>query len=253
MRRFYLVFRKWQTVSAKLSWSHYTLLLSLSDDLARNFYEKQCIKDNWSVRELKRQIQSALFQRIALSKDKKGVLQLAQKGHIIETGKDIVKDPYVMEFLGLSENHRYSEKKLEEKIIDNLQMFLLELGKGFTFVGRQYRITLNNRHYYIDLVFYHRILKCFVLIDLKIGFVEHGDIGQMNMYLNYFKKEEGVEDDNEPVGIILSAEKDDVFVEYALGSISNSIFVSKYQTYLPDKKTLQTRLKALLEESSDDR
>jgi predicted nuclease of restriction endonuclease-like (RecB) superfamily len=253
MRRFYLVFRKWQTVSAKLSWSHYTLLLSLSDDLARNFYEKQCIKDNWSVRELKRQIQSALFQRIALSKDKKGVLQLAQKGHIIETGKDIVKDPYVMEFLGLSENHRYSEKKLEEKIIDNLQMFLLELGKGFTFVGRQYRITLNNRHYYIDLVFYHRILKCFVLIDLKIGFVEHGDIGQMNMYLNYFKKEEGVEDDNEPVGIILSAEKDDVFVEYALGSISNSIFVSKYQTYLPDKKTLQTRLKALLEGSSDDR
>jgi predicted nuclease of restriction endonuclease-like (RecB) superfamily len=253
MRRFYLVFRKWQTVSAKLSWSHYTLLLSLSDDLARNFYEKQCIKDNWSVRELKRQIQSALFQRIALSKDKKGVLQLAQKGHIIETGKDIVKDPYVMEFLGLSENHRFSEKKLEEKIIDNLQMFLLELGKGFTFVGRQYRITLNNRHYYIDLVFYHRILKCFVLIDLKIGFVDHGDIGQMNMYLNYFKKEEGVEDDNEPVGIILSAEKDDVFVEYALGSISNSIFVSKYQTYLPDKKILQTRLKALLEESSDDR
>ena len=250
MRRFYLNYRKWQTVSAKLSWSHYTLLLSLSDNMARNFYENQCIKEKWAVRELKRQIQSSLFQRIALSKDKKGVLELAKKGHVIETNKDIVRDPYVLEFLGLPESHRYSEKKLEQKIIDNLQMFLLELGKGFAFVGRQYRITLNNRHYYIDLVFYHRILKCFVLIDLKIGFVDHGDIGQMNMYLNYFKKEESVEDDNEPVGIILSAEKDDILVEYALGSISNNLFVSKYQTFLPDKKILRAKLLEILE--SDD-
>jgi predicted nuclease of restriction endonuclease-like (RecB) superfamily len=252
MRRFYLVFKIWQTVSAKLTWSHYTLLLSLSNELERNFYEKQCIQDNWSVRELKRQIQSALFQRIAITRDKRGVLQLAQNGHVIETGKDIVKDPYVMEFLGLPENQEYSEKNVEQKIIDNLQMFLLELGKGFTFVGRQYRITLNNRHYYIDLVFYHRILKCFVLFDIKMGFVDHGDIGQMNMYLNFFKKEEGAADDNDPVGIILSAEKDDVFVEYALGSISNKIFVSKYQTYLPDREILQDRLKELVEGSSDD-
>jgi len=139
--------------------------------MAKNFYEKQCIRDNWSVRELKRQIKSALFQRIALSKDKKGVLELAQKGHIIQTSEDIIKDPYVLEFMGIPEDYRYSEKKLEQKIIDNLQMFLLELGKGFAFVGRQYRLTLNNQHYYVDLVFYHRILKCFVLINLKIGFV----------------------------------------------------------------------------------
>jgi predicted nuclease of restriction endonuclease-like (RecB) superfamily len=250
MRRFYLAYRKWQTVSAKLSWSHFTLLLSLSDDMAKSFYEKQCIREKWAVRELKRQIQSSLFQRIALSKDKKGVFELAKKGHIIETNKDIVKDPYVLEFLGLPEDHRYSEKKLEQKIIDNLQMFLLELGKGFTFVGRQFRITLNNRHYFVDLVFYHRIVKCFVLIDLKIGFVDHGDIGQMNMYLNYFKKEESVEDDNEPVGIILSAEKDEVMVEYALGGLTNNLFVSKYQTYLPDKKVLKAKLLEILE--SDD-
>lgn len=251
MRRFYMTYKKWQTVSAKLSWSHYTVLVSLSDDMAREFYENQCILDKWSVRELKRQVRTSLFQRIALSKDKKGVLELAQKGHVIETNKDIIKDPYVLEFLGLPENHRYSERKLEQKIIDNLQMFLLEMGKGFAFVGRQYRITLNNRHYYIDLVFYHRILKCFVLIDLKIGFVDHGDIGQMNMYLNYFKKEENVGDDNEPVGIILSAEKDDVLVEYALGSISNNLFVSKYQTYLPDEKALKAKLLEIIDSNTE--
>lgn len=247
MRRFYLSHRKRQTVSAELSWSHYTLLLGLSDDLARNFYKNQCIAEKWTVRELRRQIQSSLFQRMALSKDKKGVLQLAIEGHAIESNKDIVKDPYVLEFLGLPEDHRYSEKKLEQKIIDNLQMFLLEMGKGFTFVGRQYRITLNNRHYFIDLVFYHRIVKCFVLIDLKRGFVDHGDIGQMNMYLNYFKKEESVEDDNEPVGIILSAEKDEILVEYALGGLTNNLFVSKYQTYLPDKNVLKAKLLEILE------
>lgn len=240
-------------MSAELSWSHYTLLLSLSDDLARSFYEKQCIEEKWAVRELKRQIQFSLFQRIALSKDKTGVLQLAKEGHLIESNKDLVKDPYVLEFLGLSEDHLYSEKKLEQKIIDNLQMFLLEMGKGFTFVGRQYRITLNNRHYYIDLVFYHRIVKCFVLIDLKRGFVEHGDIGQMNMYLNYFKKEESVADDNEPIGIILSAEKDDILVEYALGGLTNNLFVSKYQTYLPDKNVLKARLLEILDSDDSNR
>ncbi len=246
MRRFYLIYRKWQTVSAELSWSHYTLLLSLTDEFARSFYEKQSIAEKWSVRELKRQIQSMLFQRIALTKDKNGVQQLAKKGHSIESYKDIVKDPYVLEFLGLPEDHRYSEKKLEQKIIDNLQMFLLEMGKGFTFVGRQYRITLNNRHYFIDLVFYHRIVKCFVLIDLKKGYVDHGDIGQMNMYLNYFKREECVEDDNDPIGIILSAEKDEILVEYALGGLTNKLFVSKYQTYLPDENVLKAKLLEIL-------
>lgn len=247
MRLLYLKYPKSQTLSDQLSWSHYVELLNISDDLARSFYEKQTIKEKWSVRELKRQKNSMLFERIALSKDKKGVLQLSEKGQIIENGRDIIKEPYVLEFLGIPENHKYSEKELEQKIIDNLQMFLLELGKGFTFVKRQFRITLSNKHFYVDLVFYHRILKCFVLIDLKIGDVQHSDIGQMNMYLNYFKKEESANDDNEPIGLILSAEKHDVTVEYALGSISNKLFVSKYQLYLPKKEELEAEVRKLLE------
>ena len=247
MRQLYIKYEKFQTLSGKLSWSHYTELLSISDDLARSFYEKQCEKENWSVRELKRQRNSSLFERIALSKDKKGVLELARSGQVVETGKDLVKDPYVFEFLNIPQDHRYTERELETRLIDNLEHFLLELGKGFAFVGRQYRITLNNTHYYVDLVFYHRILKCFVLIDLKIGKVNHLDIGQINLYLNYFKNEENVEDDNEPVGIILAADKDDIFVEYATGSISNQVFVSRYQIYLPNKDELERELKLLLE------
>jgi predicted nuclease of restriction endonuclease-like (RecB) superfamily len=189
-------------VSHQLSWSHYIELLKIDDDLERNFYQQQTIKENWSIRELKRHKISALFQRLALSKDKKGILALAKKGHIVECGTDIVKDPYVLEFLNIPEKYRYSEKELEQKIIDNLQEFLLELGKGFAFIGRQYRVTLNNKHYQIDLVFYHRILKCFVLIDLKIIDVEHRDIGQMNMYLGYFETEMNVSGDNPPVVII---------------------------------------------------
>jgi len=159
---------------------------------------------------------------------------------------DTVKDPYVLDFLKIPQNTKVTEKDLEQKIIDNLQMFLLELGKGFAFVSRQYRISLRNRHFYVDLVFYHRILKCFVLIDLKINSVQHSDIGQMNLYLNYFRSEENVKGDNEPIGIILSADKDEVLVEYAMGGISNKIFVSKYQLYLPDKKQLQRKVKAIL-------
>ena len=184
-----------------------------------------------------------LFERIALSKEKKEVLEISKNGQIIETAKDIVKEPYVLEFLGIPEDHKYSEKELEQKIIDNLQMFLLELGKGFTFVKRQFRMTLNNRHFYADLVFYHRILKCFVIIDLKLEGVNHGDVGQMNMYLNYFKTEENIEDDNDPIGIILSAEKEHISVEYALGGISNQLFVSKYQLYLPKKEELEEEVK----------
>lgn len=247
MRLFYIKYPKSETVSHQLSWSHYFELLKVDDDLARSFYEKQCIKEKWSVRELKRQKNSMLFERIALSKDKKGVLKLSERGEIVETSKDIIREPYVLEFLGIPENYQYSEKELEQKIIDNLQMFLLELGKGFTFVKRQFRMTLNNRHFYADLVFYHRILKCFVIIDLKIGEVDHGDIGQMNMYLNYFKTEENTKDDNDPIGIILSAEKEHISVQYALGGISNKLFVSKYQLYLPKKAELEAEVKKLLE------
>ncbi|MCB0537319.1 MAG: DUF1016 family protein [Bacteroidetes bacterium] len=247
MRRFYLAYQKWQAVPAKLSWTHFVTLLGVSDDTARKFYEKQAILENWGYRELERQIDSSLFERLALSKDKKGVLQLAEKGHIVSEPTEVIKDPYVLDFLQIPQSHRMTEKILEQKIIDNLQQFLLELGKGFTFSARQYKISLRNKHYYIDLVFYHRILKCFVLIDLKIRKVDHGDIGQMNLYLNYFKTEENVEGDNEPIGIILSAEKDEVLVEFATGGISNKIFVSKYQLYLPDKKQLQKKVKAILE------
>lgn len=248
MRLLYVQYPKSETLSHKLSWSHYFELLKVDDDLARSFYEKQCIKENWSVREFKRQKNSMLFERIALSKDKKGVLKLAEKGQVIEKNHDLIKEPYVLEFLGIPESHQYSEKELEQKIIDNLQMFLLELGKGFAFIKRQFRMTLNNRHFYVDLVFYHRILRCFVLIDLKIGEVDHGDVGQMNMYLNYFKEEENIKDDNEPIGLILSGEKEHISVKYALGGISNQLFVSKYQLYLPKKEELEKEVKRLLED-----
>ena len=246
MRVFYLNYQKFQTVSGKLGWSHYSEILGVSDELARKFYEKQCIRENWSVRELKRQIDSALFERLALSRDKKGVLELSKKGHIIDKPADAVKDPYILEFLGIPEHRKYSEKEIEQRIIDNLQIFLLELGKGFAFISRQFRITLGNRHYYVDMVFYHIILKCFVLIDLKIGKVTHEDIGQMNMYLNYFKAEEMAKEDNEPIGIILSAEKDRLLIKYALGGISNKLFVSKYKLYLPSKEELESEIKKLL-------
>lgn len=248
MRRFYLAYQIWQTVSAKLNWSHYISLISISDDVERKFYERQTVNQNLSVRELDRQVNSALFERLALSKDKKGVLNLSEKGHIISQPHEAIKDPYVLDFLKIPQSHRVSEKQLEQRIIDNLQQFLLELGKGFAFVARQFRISLRNKHYSVDLVFYHRILKCFVLIDLKTKKVDHGDIGQMNLYLNYFKAEENTEGDGEPIGIILSAEKDEVMVEYAMGGISNKIFVSKYQLYLPDKKQLQKKIKAIIHE-----
>ncbi|PGH37539.1 MAG: hypothetical protein CRN43_20570 [Candidatus Nephrothrix sp. EaCA] len=247
MRRFYLAYQKWQAVPAKLSWTHFITLLGVSDETARKFYEKQAVLENWGYRDLERQIDSSLFERLALSKDKKGVLQLSEKGYIASEPMETIKDPYVLDFLKIPQNHRVTEKDLEQKIIDNLQLFLLELGKGFAFVARQYKISLRNKHYYIDLIFYHRILKCFVLIDLKIRKVSTADIGQMNLYLNYFKTEENGDGDGEPIGIILSAEKDEVLVEFATGGISNKIFVSKYQLYLPDKKQLQKKVKAILD------
>jgi predicted nuclease of restriction endonuclease-like (RecB) superfamily len=248
MRQLYLKYQIFQSVTGKLTWTHYAELLGVTDDFARGFYEKQAVNDNWSVRELKRQISSSLFERLALSHDKSGVLKLSEKGLIISEPKDIVRDPYVLEFLQIPEEYRMTESKLEQKIIDNLQTFLLELGKGFSFVGRQYRITLDNDHYYVDLVFYHRILKCFVLIDLKTKHVKHQDIGQMNMYLNYFRSEENTEGDNPPIGIVLGADKNNILVEYAIGSISNNIFVSKYQIYLPDRKILEQKVKEIMTE-----
>lgn len=242
IRLLYLKYQKSQTLSDQLSWSHYVELLGMEDDLERSFYEKQCLHEKRSLRELKRQRSTALYQRLALSKDKKWILELANKGNIVQQSTDAVKDPYVFELLWLREDKKYSESDLEQRIIDNLEHFLLELGKGFAFIGRQYRITINNTHFYVDLVFYHRILRCFVLIDLKVDKLHHTDVWQMNMYLNYFKKEEMIEWDNEPIGIILSADKESTLVEYALGSIGNQLFVSKYQLHLPDKKLLQEKV-----------
>ncbi len=224
-RQFYIKYPIFQTLSGKLSWSHYSELLTVSDDLARSFYEKQSIKENWSFRELKRQIKTALFQRLALSKDKKGVLTLANKGHEIAAPEDMIKDPYIFEFYELSKGQIIKERTLEKKLIDNLQKFLLVLGNGFSFLARQHKITVDNEHYYIDLVFYHRILKCFVLIDLKSSKVKHKDIGQMNLYLNYFNDEENVKGDNEPIGIIIAADKNEFHVKYDTGGLSNKIFV----------------------------
>ena len=246
-RQFYLKYPIFQTVSGKLSWSHYADLLTISDDLARSFYEKQTINENWSFREMKRQIGSALFQRLALSKDKKGVLELAEKGQEVAAVKDAIKDPYIFEFLELPKDSLIKERGLEKKLVDNLQKFLLELGKGFSFVARQFKITLDNEHYFIDLVFYHRILKCFVLVDLKTRKVKHQDIGQMNLYLNYFKDEENTEGDHEPIGIVIAAEKHELLVKYATGGLSNKIFVSKYQLYLPDQKVLEEKLKKIID------
>ena len=247
MRQFYRTYPILQTVSGEISWSHYVELLSISDDLERQFYEQQTRIERWSIRELKRQKKTALFQRLALSKDKEGILQLAKEGHQIKTPDDLTKDPYIFEFLGIPEGSLYTESELEERLLDHLQAFLLELGKGFAFIKRQYRITLNNKHYRIDLVFYHYILKCFVLIDLKSDKLEHYDVGQMNMYINYFKTEVSQAEDNPPIGIILAADKDEILVEYATGGITNQLFVSKYQLYLPDKAALQAQVRAILE------
>lgn len=239
MRKFYLLYPICQTVSDKLSWSHICELITIDDELERNFYEKECIAEKWDVRSLRRQMDSALYLRLAASKDKEGILQLSQKGIVIQQPEDIIRDTYTLEFLGLPEKRKYSEHDLEQKLIDNLQVFLLELGKGFAFIGRQYPLTINNRHYRIDLVFYHRILKCFVLIDLKKNAVKHKDIGQMNMYMGYFAKEENTTDDHPPIGIILSHTKDELLVEYATYGMDSKLFVSKYELYLPNKEELR--------------
>lgn len=249
MRKFYLKYSDCRAVSDKLSWSHICELIKIDDELERSFYEKECIVENWNVRTLRRQMDSALFLRLASSKDKEGILKLAQNGIECQRPEDIVKSTYTLEFLNIPEQDKYSEADLEQKIIDNLQKFLLELGKGFTFVKRQYPLTINNVHYHVDLVFYHRILKCFVLIDLKKNSVQHEDIGQMNMYMGYFAIEENMPDDNPPIGIILSKNKDELLVEYATYGMDSNLFVSKYELYLPNRKDLEKLVTDILRES----
>lgn len=254
MRQFFIVYPKFQTVSGilkNLSWSHFCELIPIENELERQFYEVQCQTENWNVRELKRKKRSSLFLRLAASKDKTGILQLAKQGQIIENPNDLIREPYVLEFLKIPEPYHLSETDIETRLIDHLQHFLLELGKGFAFIGRQYRITLGNKHYRVDLVFYHRILKCFVLIDLKKEKAGYEDVGQMNMYLGYFENEENTSGDNPPIGIVLAKEKDDLLVKYAMHNISSQLFVSKYQLYLPDKQTLQDKLTALLQNSNE--
>lgn len=251
MRLLYRRYNEKALLSDQLTWAHYVELVKIDHDLERSFYERQAIAERWTIRELKRQKQSSLFLRLAASRDKDGILALARRGHVVEKPADVLRDPYVFEFLKIAESYHVSEKTLETRLLDHLQTFLLELGKGFTFVGRQYRITLNNTHYKVDLVFYHRLLRCFVLIDLKVADVRHADIGQMNMYMGYFAEEENAEGDNPPIGIILTREKDDLLVKYATYGMDSQLFVSKYQLYLPDADQLRQTLEAALSDEED--
>ena len=241
MRSFYLMYSKGQTLSDEfeLSWSHYLKLMRIDDEKERKFYEIESIKNNWSLRELQRQYDSALYTRLSLSRDKKKVLELSEKGLIVESPKDAVKDPYILEFIGLPDHSVYSENQLEQKLIDKLEHFLLELGTGFTFVARQKRITFDEKHFRVDLVFYNRILKCFVLIDLKIGELTHQDLGQMQMYVNYYDREMRLPDENKTIGIVLCQNKSQAVVEYTLPENNEQIFASKYQTVLPSKEDLK--------------
>lgn len=249
MRKLYLAFPICETLSHKLTWSHYFELLKCEDPLEFKFYFNEAIAQKWKVRELKRQMKSSLFHRLALSTDKEGVLALARQGHQILSPEDILHDPYVLEFTGISRKKRYKESELEKALKENMEHFLLELGRGFAFVGRQYSIQISNRNYKVDLVFYHCILKCYVLIDLKREEIEHYDIGQMNLYLNYFKAEVCMPDDNPPIGIILGAKKDQILMEYALQGITNQLFVAQYQLYLPKREELQAQLDKILNNS----
>ncbi len=249
MRRFYLAYPNSETLSRKseppdfrLSWSHYQKLLRIENLEERAFYEIEAAQNNWSLRELKRQYDSALYLRLALSTDKAGIKQLGQDGQVMESPQDAVKDPYVLEFLHLTEHYRYSESHLENALIDKLEHFLLELGKGFTFVGRQKRISFDERHFYIDLVFYNRLLRCFVLVDLKVGDLKHQDLGQMQMYVNYFVRFVKLDEENKTIGIVLCQDKSETLVEITLPEDNQHIFASRYQTVLPSKEDLQRLL-----------
>ena len=252
MRWFYNVYPDYNMINDSLSWSHYVELITIKDDTKRNFYEKECINSNWSVRELQRQLDTSLFERLLLSdgkNNKKKVLELSKKGQIVNKPSDIIKQPYVFEFLGIKEPKPLLEKDLEYKLIRHIEDFLLELGKGFMFVGSQQRITLNNTDYYVDMVFYNKFLKSYVLIDLKMNKLKAENLGQMNMYLNYYEKVVNNVDDGKPIDIILCAEKDKVALEYALGGLSNNIFASTYTYYIPDKEQLISEVEKVLKEN----
>jgi len=234
-----------------LSWSHYLKLMRIDNIDERHFYEIEAIKNDWSLSELKRQYNTSLYERIALSTNKDEVYRLAMEGQTIETPKDAVKDPYVLEFLGLKELPKYSENELESRIIDNLQQFLLELGTGFAFVGRQVRFTFDEEHFMVDLVFYNRLLRCFVLFDLKIGELKHQDIGQMQMYVHYYDRKVKLPDENPTIGIVLCRDKNNAVVEMTLPEDNKQIFASKYETVLPSKEALQKLLKEQMEDDEN--
>ena len=255
MRSFYAAYSNFPDASGKLTWSHYCELLSISDQSARVFYEKECANADWSVRELKRQVNTSLFERLLLSDgkaNKETVLALSREGIVLNEPQDMIKDPYVFEFLGAREGKPILERDLEAKLIRHIEDFLLELGRGFMFVGSQQRVTLGNRHYYVDMVFYNKILKAYVLIDLKIGQLQPEHIGQMNMYLNYYSTEVNDEIDQRPIGIVLCTDKHEVMAEFALGGLENTIFASRYTYYIPDKEQLIYEVKALLESETSE-
>ena len=242
MRQFYTSFPIGHALRGELTWTHYRLLLKVDKQEAREFYMQEAVNSNWSTRELERQINSLLYERLALSKDKKGLLELSKRGHTVQKPDDLVKDPYVLEFLGLEKHEKVLEKELEQALIDHLQSFLLELGRGFSFVARQQRITLEGDHFYIDLVFYNRLTKSFVLIDLKIGKLSHQDIGQMQMYVNYYQRTQMIDGENPPIGIILCAGKNNAVVRFTLPEDQKQIFISKYIPYIPTEEELRAEI-----------
>ena len=243
MRKFYLMYQNANTLCSQLSWSHYRILMRISDDKRREWYTEECAKSGWSVRQLERQINTMFYERLLSSKEKDAVAAEIQTTEPKHEYEKIIRDPYVLEFLDLPENPHFYEKDLEQAIIDHLQKFLLELGRGFSFVARQKKISFDGRHFYIDLVFYNYILKCFVLIDLKLGDLTHQDLGQMQMYVNYYTRELMNEGDNPPIGIVLCADKSDAIVKYTLSENDTQIFASKYMTYIPSEEEFKRELR----------
>lgn len=242
MRQFYLSFPNSYALRSELSWTHYRLIMRVENQHARAFYLDECAKANWSTRQLERQINSFFYERILSSKDKEPVRKEIKSLERAILPEDVIRDPYVLEFLGLEQSPSLFEKDLEHALIEHLQKFLLELGRGFSFVARQKRITFDGRHFFIDLVFYNYILKCFVLIDLKIGDLTHQDLGQMQMYVNYYTREMMNEGDNPPIGIVLCADKSESVVKYTLSEENTQIFASKYKLYLPTEEELRREL-----------
>jgi predicted nuclease of restriction endonuclease-like (RecB) superfamily len=242
MRAFFLSYPKVDALRRQLSWTHYRHLLRVAQPDARSFYEAEAVNARWSTRELARQINSLLFERLALSRDKEGVLALARQGHEIQVPSDLVKDPFVLEFTGLRQDERFRESDLEQALIDKLQQFLLELGKGFAFMARQQRITLDGQHFFIDLVFYNRLTRSFVLLDIKVGTLTHQDLGQMQMYVNYYQRELTAPDENPPIGIVLCTDKSEAVVRYTLPEGNTRIFASRYKLHLPTEEELAAEL-----------